>query len=233
MSIKGFLFDFDGTLFFNSELHTISLGRIFEKYYNTPAPDFATMVNKIFGKTNDLVFRENVNPNATDEETKYFDDLKEADFRALCLETPDKLHLVEGACEFLDYLKEHGIPCCIATGATPLNVKFYREQFNLDKWFGNGNIFYVDGSFPGKPAPDIYIKAANNIGLDPSECVVFEDATSGIIAARAAGCGGVVAICDERFELPPETIDMVDAVYHDMTDWKSILSHYDLEIKKG
>ena len=226
MSIKGFLFDFDGTLFFNSELHTISIGRVFEKYYNTPAPDFKTMVNELFGRPNTAVFREQVDPNATDEEAIAFSEFKEQDFRNLCLENPDQLHLVAGACELLDYLKEHNIPCCIATGAPMSNVNFYREQFGLDKWFANGNIFYCDGSFPGKPAPDVYIKAANHIGLDPSECVVFEDATSGIQAAHAAGCGGIVAVYDKRFEIPDHAKAMVDSIHDDMTDWRNILKSY-------
>ena len=40
----------------------------------------------------------------------------------------------------------------------------------------------------GKPAPDIFLLAAERLGLPPSECVVFEDAPSGILAAKAAGC---------------------------------------------
>ena len=106
MSIKGCLFDFDGTLFFNSELHKVSISRIFVKYYNAPAPDYPTMTNQFFGRPNADVFRSYVDPNATDEEVKYFDALKEQDFRNLCLERKDDLHLVEGATELLDYLKD-------------------------------------------------------------------------------------------------------------------------------
>ena len=50
----------------------------------------------------------------------------------------------------------------------------------------------------GKPAPDIYLEAASRIGVDPSECLVFEDALAGVVAGHAAGCQ-VVAIPDTRF----------------------------------
>ena len=123
-------------------------------------------------------------------------------------------------------VKDNDIPVCMATGAPISNVNFYREQFGIDRWFGDGKLLYADGSFPGKPAPDIYVMAAKQLGLDPSECVVFEDGTSGIIAAREAGCGGVVAVYDERFELPDSTKSMVDSIHHDLTDWRSILASY-------
>jgi len=51
----------------------------------------------------------------------------------------------------------------------------------------------------GKPAPDIYLEAARQLGVDPSECLVFEDALSGVRSGKAAGCR-VVAVPDPRFD---------------------------------
>jgi beta-phosphoglucomutase-like phosphatase (HAD superfamily) len=59
----------------------------------------------------------------------------------------------------------------------------------------------TDGVRPGKPAPDVYLAAARNIGIVPSECVVVEDAVSGLAAAYAAGIGYIVAI-GARAEFP-------------------------------
>ena len=64
----------------------------------------------------------------------------------------------------------------------------------MDRWFDPRRIVYDDGTFPGKPAPDIYLRAAERIGLSPSRCIVAEDARSGIEAARRAGAGIIVAV---------------------------------------
>lgn len=64
----------------------------------------------------------------------------------------------------------------------------------MERWFDPEKIVYDDGTLPGKPNPDIYLKAARTIGLAPSRCVVVEDAVSGIEAARRAGAGYIVAM---------------------------------------
>ena len=74
------------------------------------------------------------------------------------------------------------------------NVDFFIEVFNLEKWFDLEQIVYDNGNIPGKPAPDIYLKAAENIGLAPKDCIVVEDALSGIKAAENAGIGNIIAI---------------------------------------
>jgi beta-phosphoglucomutase-like phosphatase (HAD superfamily) len=51
----------------------------------------------------------------------------------------------------------------------------------------------------GKPAPDMYLEAAKRLGVDPSECLVFEDSMSGVKSGKAAGCL-VVAIPDPRMD---------------------------------
>ena len=59
-------------------------------------------------------------------------------------------------------------------------------------------IRYSNGKIPGKPAPDIYQIAAKNIGLKPKDCIVIEDAISGINSAYAAGIGKIIAIANQK-----------------------------------
>ena len=126
--------------------------------------------------------------------------------------------------EAIEYLKENNIPFCLATGSPLINVNFYFEALGIGRWFSFDNIVYCDGSFPGKPAPDIYKLAADRLGLDTSECAVFEDGTSGILSANAAGVSKVMALWEEGVPSPLTEKTRVDGIYHSLKDWKNILS---------
>lgn len=72
----------------------------------------------------------------------------------------------------------------IATATVKENVEFYFDVFHLDQWFDFDKVTFDDGSFPGKPAPDIFLIASEKLGLRPEECLVIEDAFSGLTAAK-------------------------------------------------
>jgi HAD superfamily hydrolase (TIGR01509 family) len=120
--------------------------------------------------------------------------VKESFYRELCLLNPRRLVLSPGAQGLLETLSRRNIPRTIATSSEITNLNFFIEHLRLDRWFDVAKIVYDDGIRPGKPAPDTYLAAARNIGIAPSECVVVEDAVSGLAAAYAAGIGYIVAI---------------------------------------
>ena len=128
------------------------------------------------------------------EEMEALAEEKEALYRDICRERADELHLVPGAETFFDALKEKGIPFTIATGSGKSNVDFYFDVFHLDRWFAYSKVVYDDGSLPGKPDPAVYLKVTALMGLDPAECMVFEDSFSGIHSAHNAGIGRIAAI---------------------------------------
>ena len=67
----------------------------------------------------------------------------------------------------------------------------------------------------GKPAPDIFLEAARRLGVDPNDCLVFEDSTSGCRSAKAAGCF-VIAVPDPRMD--KSVFDgIADRVLEDLT----------------
>ena len=132
-------------------------------------------------------------------------------------DTPN-FHLAKGAVEFLNFLKENNIPRTIATMSDKINVDFFFESFNLENWFDIEKVVYANGIIPGKPAPDIYEIAAKNLDLTPQDCIVVEDAISGIESARAANIGKIIAICSEE---PPElyqSIPCVSSIIKDFTE---------------
>ena len=224
-SLKGILFDFNGTLLFDSDMHMEAFRQVFP-LYGHPVPSDEFMIQRCFGRTNETIYKENFDPNATAEDFLEFERRKEALYHELCLSTPERFRLVDGAAELLDHLKENGIPYCLATGSNWLNVEFYIKHLGLGRWFSLDNMVYDDCTYPGKPAPDIYLMAAKKLGLSPEECLVFEDGTSGIRAANAAGVGGVVLVYDESLDSPLTETTRVDEVHHDLKNWRDIIAGY-------
>lgn len=228
MNLKGILFDFNGTLLFDSDMHVEAFIRTYAHYGLTP-PSFEYMMNNFFGKPNRNIYAENFNPSYTEEELEAFIKFKENAYYDVCRELGSDFRLADGAEQMLDAIKTAGIPYCLATGSEGKTVEFYMERLGLGRWFEHGkNLVYENGSFKGKPAPDIYDIAASKLGLTPAECLVFEDATVGIMAARAAKAGAVVAIYDKKYKSPLTDGITVDKVYHDHLRWKETLADYGL-----
>lgn len=193
MKIAGVIFDFNGTLFQDTPKHEEAWQRMIFKLCGrkATAEEFQRYVH---GRTNALILQHFVGAGLTKEMTKEYAREKEEIYRLLCLEDPSGFRLAEGAVELLDELKERSIPCAIATSSDLLNVEFYREHLQLERWFADGMIVYDDGTLPSKPAPDIYVRAAKRLGLLPQQCLVAEDAPSGVAAAQAAGVGKVIGL---------------------------------------
>lgn len=227
MTLKGILFDFNGTLLFDSDLHMDAFRRAFA-LFGKPAPSYEFMIENIFGRTNATIYRENLNANATKAEIERFADQKETLYQDACLAQRDTFRLVDGAEEMLDYLKKNDVPYALATGSNWGNVSFYLRELGLDRWFTTDNMVWDDGTYSGKPAPDVYHKAAKKLGLSASDCLVFEDGTSGIRAANAAGAGAVTVIYEEKLSSPLTDETRVNGVYHDLREWKNILAEYGL-----
>ncbi|MBE6546458.1 MAG: HAD family phosphatase [Ruminococcaceae bacterium] len=227
MNAKGILFDFNGTLLFDTNLHIKSFGQILLQFGAKPISE-EQLVKTILGKTNRRLYAELISPQFTEEELQAFVQTKENEYFRLCLALGENFRLADGVCEMLDFLKDNHIPYCLATGSERMNVEFYMEHLNLDRWFDWEHIVYENGSFPGKPAPDIYRIAAERLGLSPAECLVFEDGTAGIRSANAAGAGAVIAIYEAGLPSPLTEDTHVEDVLYDHSQWKNTLAKYGL-----
>ncbi len=205
---KGIIFDFNGTLYWDSPLHK-QAWREYSKILRGTMFTDEEMVKHMFGRTNELIIKYLIGRQPSPEMVEKYGDEKEELYRQMCLKDKEKFHLAKGAPEFLDYLKKNHIPMTIATMSDKKNVDFYVKHFHIDKWFDMDKVVYSDGKIPGKPAPDIYIIAAQKLGLKPEECIVVEDALSGITAAKDARIGKIIAICSEE---PPELYKNIPAV---------------------
>lgn len=213
--MKGIIFDFNGTLYWDSQLH-YDAWREYSKLLRGYEFTDEEMRDKMFGHTNEDIIEYAIGKKPTKEMVEKYGKEKEALYRKRCLLDPENFKLAPGAIEFLDYLKENNIPRTIATMSEWDNVEFYIKEFHLEKWFDLEKIVYSDGTIPGKPAPDIFQIAAKKIGLHPSECVVVEDAIAGIRSAQGAGIGKVIAIASLE---PIEFYKKIDGIEEIIKDF--------------
>lgn len=222
MMYKGIIFDFNGTLFWDSEKHLEAWREFSKRLRLYPFTD-EEMRDYMFGRTNEDIIAYLIGKKPSKEMVDTLGQEKEAVYRQMCRDDAQNTHLAPYAEEFLDWLKENNIPRTIATMSEKSNVDFYIKEFNLEKWFDIDKIVYSDGAIKGKPAPDIYEIAAGKLGLKPQECVVVEDAVSGIEAARAAGIGKIVAIASMESPDLYKDIPAVSLIIKDFKDFRAIL----------
>jgi beta-phosphoglucomutase-like phosphatase (HAD superfamily) len=86
------------------------------------------------------------------------------------------------------------VPFTIATSADNFNLDFYFREMKLDRWFDRSKIAYNDGTVNGKPAPDIFLRAAELLRIPIEDIVIFEDSKAGIKAAENAGAGKIYVV---------------------------------------
>ena len=222
--MKGIIFDFNGTLYWDSQLH-YDAWREFSKILRGKEFSDEEMRDKMFGHTNEDIIEYAIGKKPSKEMVERYAKEKESLYRKRCKLDLDSFKLAPGAIELLDFLKENKIPRTIATMSEWDNVEFYIKEFNLEKWFDLDKIVYSDGTIPGKPAPDIFKIAANKIGLSPKDCIIFEDAIAGIKSAQSAGAGKIIAVASlEPLDFYRQ-IDCVDEIINNFYEFdKSIIN---------
>ena len=193
MQYKGIIFDFNGVLVQDTPLQE-KAWKIYAHEHRGNAFDEQEMKIHVHGRPNSHTLTYLLGRPLSKSELEEHIQRKESVYRQLCLDLGNQFCLSPGGVPLLNYLKGHQIPRTIATASEISNLSFFIEHLKLDQWFDVNRIVYDDGTIPGKPEPDIYLKAAENIGLNPSECIVVEDSVSGIEAAKRAGIGFIIAL---------------------------------------
>ncbi|TYC63454.1 HAD family phosphatase [Rhodobacterales bacterium] len=97
-----------------------------------------------------------------------------------------ELAIMSGAQELLDILAKRGLPHCIASGGSYRRLNFALNVTGLAGAFQNC-AFSADSVTRGKPEPDVFLYAAEQLGIPVEQCLVIEDAVAGVTAARRAG----------------------------------------------
>lgn len=187
------IFDFNGTLVFDSAFHEQAWNRYMEARLGRVAPREEFLAH-VHGRTNGDILTYLLGRRPTPAEAEAEGEAKEALYRQLCRQAGAAYRLVAGASALLDVLKARGVPFAIATSSTRPNVEFYFERLGLARWFGPEQVVFAGPDIPGKPDPALYRLAMERLGADPARCLVLEDAPAGVQSARAAGAGLVVGV---------------------------------------
>lgn len=197
MTYKGLIFDFNGVLWWDTGIQEKAWREYASKLRGNEV-SIEEMKLHMHGRPNKYFLEYLLGREITSSSELH--DLiqgKESYYRSLCLALGADFKLSPGAIELLDYLKNNNIPRTIATASEISNVNFFIERLNLLNWFEKERLVYDDNSFPGKPQPDIYLLAADKLALEPADCIVIEDAVSGVQAAKAARIGKIYGLGPE------------------------------------
>ena len=179
-NIDAIIFDIDGTLVDSMHVWT-DIDDLFLEKYNLVEPEF---------------FHEGMEGKSYSETAQYFLDLfpelphttqdLEEEWHEMAFEIYTKdLELKKGAFDFIKIMASKGIKLGIATS----NSRDLAEGLlkNVGIWQYLDSVWTSDEAKAGKPAPDVYLKVAESLGVLPERCLVFEDVPNGILAGKNAG----------------------------------------------
>lgn len=190
MGIKGVVFDFNGTLFWDTSIHNKAWDIFLEKY-NIKISN-KEKNKKIHGKNSKDIFNILFSNQLSKEEIGRLSKEKEKIYQKLCLQTD--MQLAPGAKEFLNFLKIINIPFTIATASELNNVDFYFKHLELNSFFDRSKVIFNEGRIKSKPNPQIFQKALNTMGLMGCETLIFEDSISGILAAENVKAAKIIIV---------------------------------------
>jgi beta-phosphoglucomutase family hydrolase len=192
MSLKGVIFDWDGVVINSSTLHRESW-EILAKELRLSIPK--DHFEQGFGKRNEMIIPEILKWSGTKEQIQQWGRRKEIIYRRLAKK--NGIPILKGIKELLKSLKQAMIPCAIGTSTERKNIRLAFELLNLDSYFQG--IVCSEDVKNGKPDPEVFIKAARTISVAPMDCVVLEDSTHGIEAAKK-GEMKALGVCTSKSE---------------------------------
>jgi beta-phosphoglucomutase len=207
MKIKGLIFDLDGVLVTTEHNHFIAwkntaeiLGIPFNEEDNEQLKGISRVdsLKKILELGNKTISNETFNELLTKKNEYYLNSIADI----------NQSNLLPGVLSVLKNAQLHGLKC--AVGSSSKNARFILSKLQIDSYFSvivDGN----DVSVP-KPHPEVFLKGAQQMGLEPFECIVFEDAKSGVQAAKEGGFT-VIGVGN------PTLIDFVDSYLLNLNDF--------------
>ncbi|WP_430896018.1 MULTISPECIES: HAD family hydrolase [unclassified Paraflavitalea] len=182
--IKGFVFDLNGTMIDDMEYHIKAWHRILNDL--GASISLERMKEECYGKNHELL--ERMFPGRfTYEEKDAMSYEKEKAYQAAFR---PQLKLLPGLESFIKEAFDRGIKMSIGSAAIMFNIDFVLDGLNIRPYFHT--LVSADDVSSSKPNPETFLKCAAGMGLEPEECLVFEDAPKGVLCAQNAGMKCIV-----------------------------------------
>jgi HAD superfamily hydrolase (TIGR01509 family) len=206
----------DGTLVDNMSFHERTwLDLLAEHGVSVTADEFHRRAS---GRTNPDILREFLGERIPESEMAGWTERKEALYRDAYR---PHLRAIPGLLEFLEAADREGIPMAVATSGTPDNVEFVLDGLGIGPLFAA--VVTGDEVTRGKPHPEMFLTAADRLGVKPEASLVFEDSRAGVAGGggggmrvlviattsgihEVEGTPGVVAVVDDYTALDPVTL---------------------------
>ena len=206
MNKKGFIFDLDGVIVDTAKYHFLA----WKKLANSIGVDFTEEQNEQLKGVSRVKSLEKIltwgNKSISEEEFMELMGLKNDDYLSY-INKMDETEILPDVPKILDFLIANKQP--IALGSASKNARIILEKVNLRTKFNA----IVDGNNvkKAKPNPEVFVKAAELLQINPKDCVVFEDSLAGIQAANVAGMISI-GIGNK------EVLQKADYVFNDFTE---------------
>jgi len=208
--MKSVIFDLDGTVILTESLHRRSFNKVLKELGVNLSQE---KWDSFKGKGTIKIFKTIINENNLDVDLNEIVSARDKCFDELI--NLEGIPLVNGFRKFYSLLIEKGVKVIIGTCGRNINVE---KELSIDRL----KIPFVsaDDVDKTKPSPDIFLLAAKKLGVEPSNCVVFEDAKSGIIAGHRAGMK-VIGVCQSSSLDELSDADFIIEDYSEL-DWEQI-----------
>jgi beta-phosphoglucomutase len=208
------IFDMDGTLVDNNPYHFTAWKNLFAKY-GRPEVTEELYNQKLSGVAGMPIMREFFGEYTEDEMQAMFEE-KSRNYREAFAPFAKPINGLE---RFLTDLQEAHFKLAVATSAAVNNIDFVMSHVHIRQYFE----VIIDGPRVSKPKPhpQIFLKAAHDLGMRPEDCVVFEDSLSGVKAANAAGMK-VVGITTTHTAQELQPVNLVINDYTGLTTQKLV-----------
>ncbi len=217
MAIRGVVFDMDGVLVDNMPIHIEAFGVFCERFGG--CDNWEEVIMNSVGMGNDEILKMMMPCEVIEKYgTKELARIKEEIYREIYA---SRITPVAGLKELLAEFKSRGIKCAVGSSGCKENVEFVVESCGISDYFDV--LIYSDLVTRCKPDPEIYQLAIEKLGIEPKDTLVFEDAINGIVAAKGASAGKIIALATtlDRDILACES--GVDRIIDDFTEVLGVL----------